>query len=76
MVDGEMVIKGEVFTLESGRWVMSSVLHYIIKLMKSTLGMRDPHVAFFPSYSFTKLYQTGHVDPEVEKKCCYTGVAR
>ena len=71
----ELITNSDVFTLRHDEYIMDNILHFVVKSLKDKLGMEDQPVAFFPSFFLTKLFQVGHVNPQVEGQYCYEGVA-
>ena len=61
---GETVTLNDVWSLLPTQWVVDSVIHYVVKAMKTTVGLTDPSLAFFSSFFFTLLFQEGRLEEE------------
>ena len=73
---GESVCLMHVCSLLPTEDVSDSVIHYVVRAMRTTIGVTDPSVYFFSSFFFTTLFQEWNLDPRLQNVFCYSQVER
>ena len=66
IIEREIFDNSHLFTLAPDTFINDNFLSYIVKSLKDKIGLTDPSVVFFSSFSFTILYPEGHANPTLD----------